>query len=119
MNESTYLELGRQISDRLRSSQLAYFITFSALTATIVFGRGGDVNLLLTIASIGTAVFGILSFDASQQSFIMLNKSMPESMAATPLGAANKNPAQFQFYRATNAIFTAALAVIQIITIYK
>ena len=119
MNESTYLELGRQISDRLRSSQLAYFITFSALTATIVFGRGGDVNLLLTIASIGIAVFGILSFDASQQSFIMLNKSMPESMAATPLGAANKNPAQFQFYRATNAIFTAALAVIQIITIYK
>ena len=84
-----------------------------------MFGRGGDVNLLLTIASIGIAVFGIPWFDASQQSFIMLDKSMPESMAATPLGAANKNPAQFQFYQATNAIFTAALAVIQIITIYK
>ena len=62
MNETTYLELGRQISDRLRSSQLAYFITFSALTATIVFGRGDDVNLLLTIAAIGIAVFGILLF---------------------------------------------------------
>ena len=119
MNESTYLELGKQISDRLRSSQLAYFITFSALTATIVFGRGDDVNLLLTIAAIGIAVFGILSFDASQQSFIMLNKSMPQSMEGTPIGEATKNPAQFQFYRATNAIFTAALAVIQIITIYR
>ena len=119
MNESTYLELGRQISDRLRSSQLAYFITFSALTATIVFGRGGDVNLLLTIASIGIAVFGILSFDAAQQAYIMLNKSMPEDMAATPIGEATKNPAQFQFYRVTNAIFTALIAVIHVITIYK
>jgi len=119
MNETTYLELGKQISDRLRSSQLAYFITFSALTATIVFGRGDDVNLLLTIAAIGLGVFGILSFDAAQQSFIMLNKSMPQSMEGTPIGEATKNPAQFQFYRITNAVFTAVLVVIQIITIYK
>ena len=119
MNESTYLELGKQISDRLRSSQLAYFITFSALTAIIVFGRGDDVNLLLTIAEIGIGVFGILSFDAAQQSFIMLNKSMPQSMEGTPIGEATKNPAQFQFYRATNAVFTALLVVIQIITIYR
>ena len=119
MNESTYMELGRQISDRLRSSQLTYFIAVSAITAVIVFGRGDDVNLLLTIAAIGLGVFGILSFDAAQQSFIMLNKSMPQSMEGTPIGEATKNEAQFQFYRATNAIFTAALAVIQIITIYK
>ena len=119
MNETTYLELGKQISDRLRSSQLAYFITFSALTATIVFGRGDDVNLLLTIAAIGIGVFGILSFDAAQQSFIMLNKSMPQSMEGTPIGEATKNPAQFQFYRVTNAVFTALLVVIQIITIYR
>ena len=119
MNETTYLELGKQISDRLRSSQLAYFITFSALTAIIVFGRGDDVNLLLTIAAIGTGVFGILSFDAAQQSFIMLNKSMPQSMEGTPIGEATKNPAQFQFYRVTNAVFTALLVVIQIITIYR
>jgi glucan phosphoethanolaminetransferase (alkaline phosphatase superfamily) len=119
MNESTYLELGKQISDRLRSSQLAYFITFSALTAIIVFGRGDDVNLLLTIAAIGIGVFGILSFDAAQQSFIMLNKSMPQSMEGTPIGEATKNPAQFQFYRVTNAVFTALLVVIQIITIYR
>ncbi|MGC6476835.1 MAG: hypothetical protein ACON36_00935 [Ilumatobacteraceae bacterium] len=119
MNESTYLELGKQISDRLRSSQLAYFISFSALTAIIVFGRGDDVNLLLTIAAIGIGVFGILSFDASQQAFIQLNKSMPQSMEGTPIGEATKNPAQFQFYRVTNAVFTALLAVIHIITIYR
>jgi len=49
----------------------------------------------------------------------MLNKSMPEDMAATPIGVAAKNPAQFQFYRATNAIFTALITVIHVITIYK
>jgi len=119
MNESTYLELGRQISDRLRSSQLTYFIAVSAITAVIVFGRGDDVNLLLTISAIGIGLFGILSFDAAQQAYIMLNKSMPEGMAATPIGEATKNPAQFQFYRATNAIFTALIAVIHVITIYS
>ena len=72
-----------------------------------------------TIAAIGLGVFGILSFDAAQQSFIMLNKSMPQSMEGTPIGEATKNPAQFQFYRITNAVFTAVLVVIQIITIYK
>jgi hypothetical protein len=44
---------------------------------------------------------------------------MPEDMAGTPIGEATKNPAQFQFYRATNAIFTSLIAVIHVITIYK
>ena len=109
MNESTYLELGKQISDRLRSSQLTYFVAVSAITAVIVFGRGDDVNLLLTISAIGIGLFGILS----------LNKSMPEDMAATPIGEATKNPAQFQFYRVTNAVFTALITVVHVITIYK
>ena len=58
-------------------------------------------------------------FDAAQQAYIMLNKSMPESMEGTPIGEASKNPAQFQFYRVTNAVFTALIAVIHVITIYK
>ena len=119
MNESTYMELGRQISDRLRSSQLTYFVAVSAITAVIVFGRGDDVNLLLTISAIGIGLFGMLSFDAAQQSYILLNESMPESVAGTPIGEATKNPAQFQFYRVTNAIFTAAILVLHVITIYK
>ena len=71
MNESTYLELGKQISDRLRSSQLTYFVAVSAITAIIVFGRGDDVNLLLTISAIGIGLFGLLSFDAAQQAYII------------------------------------------------
>ncbi len=119
MNEQTYLTLGGQISDRLRSSQLAYFLSLSALTATIVFNSNGDVSLLLTLAAIGLALFGILSFDNAQQSYIMLNKSMPDSISSTEIGKAVSNPAMFNFYRATNAIFTALIAVIQIVTIYK
>jgi|TARA_B110000238_G_C15858531_1_gene324153 hypothetical protein len=85
----------------------------------IVFDRGDDVILLLTIPATGIGLFGILSFDAAQQNYIMLNKSMPEIMAATPIGEATKNPAQFQFYRATNAIFISLIAVIQVTTIYN
>jgi len=49
----------------------------------------------------------------------MLNKSMPENMAATPIGEATKNPAQFQFHQATNAIYISLIAGIQIPTIYN
>ena len=49
----------------------------------------------------------------------MLNKSTPENMAATPIGEATKNPAQFQFHRATNSIFISLIAVIQVTTIYN
>jgi hypothetical protein len=73
----------------------------------------------VTIPATGIGLFGLLSFDAAQQDYIMLNKSMPENMAATPIGEATKNPAQFQFHQATNAIYISLIAGIQIPTIYN
>jgi len=83
----------------------------------IVFDRSDHVILLLTIPATGIGLFGILSFDAAQQDYIMLNKSMPENMAATPISEATKNPAQFRFHRATNSIVISLIAVIQVTTI--
>jgi hypothetical protein len=85
----------------------------------IVFDRSDHVILLLTVPATGIELLGILSFDAAQQDYIMLNKSTPENMAATPIGEANKNPAQFKFHRATNSIFISLIAVIQVTTIYN
>jgi hypothetical protein len=42
---------------------------------------------------------------------------MPSSVADTPIGQLN-SATPFAFYRATNALFCAAIAVFQIITIY-
>ena len=42
---------------------------------------------------------------------------MPESVASTPVGEAIGQVNQYQFYRATNALFTAGIAAIQIIAI--
>ena len=65
------------------------------------------INLLLTIAAIGIAVFGILfrCFTA------VIHHAEPVNAAehgGDAIGEATKNPARFQFHRATNAIFTAA-----------
>ena len=117
MNEAAWLEMGRQMSDRQRTNQLTYFIAVTALTATIVFSDAGDFALLLTISAIGTALWGILSFDAAQQGWIKMSESMPESVASSPVGASIASVGQYNFYRATNALFTALIAVVQIIAI--
>ena len=117
MNESTWIELGRQNSDRMSRSQLTYFLSMSALTATIVFSNAGDFALLLTVTAILTALYGILTFDAAQQTFIRMSHSMPESIASTSVGEAIREVKQYQFYRATNVLFSAAVAVVQIIAI--
>lgn len=116
MNESTWIELGNQNSERMSRSQLTYFISMSALTATIVFS-GSGFALLLSVAAVGIALYGILSFDAAQQANIQMSQSMPESVASTPVGEAIGQVNQYQFYRATNALFTAGIAAIQIIAI--
>jgi len=75
------------------------------------------VQALLTVSAVGVALFGILTFDYAQQVFMNLVKSMPSSVADTPIGQLN-SATPFAFYRATNALFCAAIAVFQIITIY-
>ena len=45
-----------------------------------MFDRGDDVILLLTSPATGIGLFGTLSFDAAQQDYIMLNKSVLENM---------------------------------------
>ena len=117
MTEAAWLELGRQMSDRMRTNQLTYFIASSALTATIVFSTASDFALMLTVTAIGIGLFGILSFDAAQQGWIKMSESMPESVANSPVGASIAPVGQYNFYRATNALFTALIAVVQIIAI--
>ena len=95
MNESAWLKMSRQNSDQMSKSQMTYFLSMSALTATIVFSTAGDFALLLTVAAVGTALFGILSFDAAQQGAITMSKSMPESIAATPIGEAIREVNQY------------------------
>jgi len=55
-----------------------------------MFDRGDDVILLLTIPATGIGLFGILSFDASQQDYILLNKSVPENMGRHRLAKRSK-----------------------------
>jgi len=118
MNEATWMEMGRQISSRMSMAQLTYFLSGTALTAIIVFAGDGDgIALLLTVISIGTALFGILSFDAAQQSNIQMVQSMPESIASTDIGKAASQIGQYQFYRAINAIFCLVIAGVQIAAI--
>ena len=62
-------------------------------------------------------LFGILSFDAAQQGWIQMAESMPNSIASTAVGKASSNTGTYNFYRATNALFTAVIAAAQIIAI--
>ena len=117
MNESTWMEMSGQNSTRQSWSQLTYFISSFALTATIVFGEHGDYALLLTVAAVGVGLFGILSFDAAQQGWIQMAKAMPDSIASTEVGKAASQTGQYNFYRATNALVTAIISAAQIIAI--
>ena len=83
MNEETWIKLGDQTAGNLRSSQNTYMLAVSALTATIVFGANADASFLLTVAAIGVGLFGLLTFENSQQGFMALMKGMPASMAST------------------------------------
>jgi len=116
MNEDTWTRAGEQNSATMRMNQLTYLLATAALTATIVFGASDDVQALLIVSAVGVALFGILTFDYAQQVFMNLVKSMPASVSDTPIGRLNAST-PFAFYRATNALFCAAIAVFQIITI--
>ena len=117
MDESTWMEMSGQNSTRQSWSQLTYFISVFALTATIVFDGTGDYALLLTVAAVGVGLFGILSFDAAQQGWMQMAESMPDSIASTAVGKAASQTGQYNFYRATNALFTAIISAAQIIAI--
>lgn len=116
MNEDTWTRAGEQNSATMRMNQLTYLLASAALTATIVFGASDDVQALLIVSAVGVALFGILTFDYGTQVFMNLVKSMPASVSDTPIGRLNAST-PFAFYRATNALFCAAIAVFQIITI--
>lgn len=117
MNEKTWLRLGDQTAGNLRASQATYMLAVSALTATIVFGAANsDSAFLLTVAAIGTGLFGLLSFENSQQGFMALMKGMPESMASTEMGAAFRRT-PFMVFRVANAVLVSLIAVAQILQV--
>ena len=116
MNEETWIKLGDQTSGNLRSSQQTYMFAVTALTAVIVFGSNPDATFLLTVASIGTGLFGLLTFENSQQGFMALMKGMPDSMAGTEMGAAFKRT-PFMVFRLANAVLVSLIAIAQIIQV--
>jgi len=114
MNEKTWIKLGDQVAGNLRASQSTYMLAVAALTATIVFGANSDSAFLLTVAAVGIGLFGLLSFENSQQGFMALMKGMPESMASTEMGAAFKRT-PFMVFRVANAVLVTLIAVAQIL----
>ena len=116
MNEETWIKLGDQTAGNLRSSQITYMLAVAALTATIVFGADSDASFLLTVAAIGVGLFGLLTFENSQQGFMALMKGMPASMASTEMGAAfQRTP--FMVFRLANAVLVALIAGAQIMQV--
>ena len=116
MNEKTWIKLGDQAAGNLRASQNTYMLAVSALTAIIVFGDLSDSSFLLTVSAIGVGLFGLLTFENSQQSFMALMKGMPDSMAGTEMGAAFKRT-PFIVFRLANAVLVTLIAVAQIIQV--
>ena len=116
MNEKTWIKLGDQTAGNLRASQNTYMLAVSALTAIIVFGDLSDSSFLLTVSAIGVGLFGLLTFENSQQGFMALMKSMPDSMANTEMGAAFKRT-PFIVFRLANLVLVTLIAVAQIIQV--
>ena len=116
MNEKTWIKLGDQAAGNLRSSQNTYMLAVSALTAIIVFGDLSDSSFLLTVSAIGVGLFGLLTFENSQQSFMALMKGMPDSMAGTEMGEAFKRT-PFIVFRLSNLVLVTLIAVAQIIQV--
>ena len=116
MNEKTWIKLGDQTAGNLRASQNTYMLAVSALTAIIVFGDLSDSSFLLTVSAIGVGLFGLLTFENSQQSFMALMKGMPDSMAGTEMGAALKRT-PFIVFRLANLVLVTLIAVAQIIQV--
>ena len=116
MNEKTWIKLGDQAAGNLRASQNTYMLAVSALTAIIVFGDLSDSSFLLTVSAIGVGLFGLLTFENSQQSFMALMKGMPDSMAGTEMGEAFKRT-PFNVFRLSNLVLVTLIAVAQIIQV--
>jgi hypothetical protein len=116
VNEKTWIKLGDQAAGNLRASQNTYMLAVSALTAIIVFGDLSDSSFLLTVSAIGVGLFGLLTFENSQQSFMALMKGMPDSMAGTEMGAAFKRT-PFIVFRLANLVLVTLIAVAQIIQV--
>ncbi len=116
MNEKTWIKLGDQTAGNLRASQNTYMLAVSALTAIIVFGDLSDSSFLLTVSAIGVGLFGLLTFENSQQGFMALMKGMPDSMAGTEMGAALKRT-PFIVFRLANLVLVTLIAVAQIIQV--
>ena len=116
MNEKTWIRLGDQTAGNLRASQNTYMLAVSALTAIIVFGDLSDSSFLLTVSAIGVGLFGLLTFENSQQGFMALMKGMPDSMANTEMGAAFKRT-PFIVFRLANLVLVTLIAVAQIIQV--
>jgi len=116
VNEKTWIKLGDQAAGNLRASQNTYMVAVSALTAIIVFGDLSDSSFLLTVSATGVGLFGLLTFENSQQSFMALMKGMPDSMAGTEMGAAFKRT-PFIVFRLANLVLVTLIAVAQIIQV--
>jgi|TARA_B100000674_G_scaffold423418_1_gene376044 hypothetical protein len=116
VNEKTWIKLGDQTAGNLRASQNTYMLAVSALTAIIVFGDLSDSSFLLTVSAIGVGLFGLLTFENSQQGFMALMKGMPDSMANTEMGAAFKRT-PFIVFRLANLVLVTLIAVAQIIQV--
>ncbi|NDH11367.1 MAG: hypothetical protein EBY44_06495 [Actinobacteria bacterium] len=116
MNEKTWIKLGDQTAGNLRASQNTYMLAVSALTAIIVFGDLSDSSFLLTVSAIGVGLFGLLTFENSQQGFMALMKGMPDSMAGTEMGEAFKRT-PFIVFRLSNLVLVTLIAVAQIIQV--
>jgi len=116
MQDTMWSDLGDQTAANLRGNQLTYMIANSALTATVVFGDASNYTFLLVVSAIGVGLFGVLSFEHSQQSFMGLVKSMPASVEATPMGEATKKT-PFTLFRVANTVLCGLIAIAQIVAI--
>ncbi len=118
MEESTWISLSQSSSTGLRWAQLISVLSFTSVTAIMVFGNEADYKFPLTMAVVAATLYGILAVNASYQGLKILSSEVPSSLASSAWANSGKK-APWGIYNAINAITILVIAFSQISILYK
>lgn len=117
MDQATWLQMREATGQSIRSAQLNYSLGTTAGLAILVFGDTADFKLPVAVSIISMAIYGLLVIISGLQARKTLIGDMPESMASTASGAAEKK-APMGMYILVTAILAIASAVAQLSVLY-
>ena len=117
METSTWVAMSESNNASIRISGLAYLLASSALMAIIAFADTGPLQFPLLAMVVGTAMYGIMSFEFGMQNGLGLRASMPGEIADTQIGK-DAEKAPFTRFRITNFGLVTLVAVGQITVLF-